>query len=77
MSIIERKPFKNFRTLPALRAFAYVKKETHLEVYELCFASLWSLDSSGNCRCYAILKLHVRVNQNTLNIFFYLMMINK
>ncbi len=32
MSFIERKPFKN---LPALRAFAYVKSETHVEVYEL------------------------------------------
>jgi hypothetical protein len=32
MSIFERKPFKNFFTL---RAFAYVKKETHVEIYEL------------------------------------------
>ncbi len=41
------------KTLPS---FAYVKKKTYLEVYELGFVfyKLWSLDSPGNF--YATIK---------------------
>ncbi len=50
MSIIERKPFKKLLYCTGTACIAYVKKETHLKVYELgfVFCKLWSLDSPGN-----------------------------
>ncbi len=77
--LLKGSPLKNFRTVPALPAFAYVKKETHLEVHELGFVfyKLWTEVLTVPGTVAFMQPSNLRENQNTLQKMPNLIIINK